>query len=51
MTEILSNSRGRPLIEFEWDLLNKTLSRGGKMPDCVILLGCECLDHRKKNTR
>lgn len=39
MTELERNSRGRPLIEFDWDLLNKTLARCGRMPDCVYFLG------------
>lgn len=39
MTDLLSTSRGRPLIEFDWNLLDKTLSRGGKMADCVYFLG------------
>lgn len=39
MTEIVSNSRGRPCIIFDWDLLNKILSRCGRMPDCVFYLG------------
>lgn len=39
MTEIDRSSRGRPLIEFDWTLLNRTLARAGKMPDCVYLMG------------
>lgn len=39
MTDIEHSSRGRPLIKFDWSLLDKVLARGGRMPDCVYLTG------------
>jgi hypothetical protein len=39
MTEIVKNLGGRPIIETDWELLNKVLARGGRMEDCVYLVG------------
>lgn len=39
MTDFFSVSRGRPLVEIDWALIDRILARGGKMPDCVYLTG------------
>lgn len=39
MTEKKDVTRGRPVIIFDWKLLDKTLARAGKMSDCVYMLG------------
>ena len=39
MSEIAEAKKGRPFLTIDWEMINKILSKGGRVPDVVFLTG------------